>query len=183
MLTPLTLLMALSSADARAGDALSLEAALQAHPTAPGSVAPAGAVRIGVGRLTAAGEGRALGEGAWIGRATGTVDLLGRSDRLDLTVGGFAGLAGGLASGSGATPTYGIELGAGLHLGRFEARYRRAMGLIGPLSGALSEDELRAGIRVGEDRRALVFGQAVHLRAPADGVSTTGLGAGLALRF
>jgi hypothetical protein len=147
-------------------------------------VGTGGGVRVGLGSLFLAGEGRALGQGAWIGRGTVGLDLFSRSETVDLTVGGFAGMTGGLVPNLGATPTYGVELGLGVNAGRFSARYRRAMGLTGAWTGALSEDELRAGWRFGEEQRLFAFGQAVALRAShPDATDAVGLGAGLSLSF
>ena len=89
---------------------------------------------------------------------------------------------GGLEGPAPASPTFGVEVGAGLHLGRLGLRYRRAIGLLGPLSTRFSEDELRLGLRLGEEQRLSVFGQGVRLRA-GDGPGATGLGAGVAVIF
>lgn len=168
--------LALAS-EARADDRLVVEGLVQAN--AAGEVGPGGGARFDMGRLFIAGEGRSYGRDVWTGRATGGLDLLGRSDRFDLTVGAFAGLAGGGPSLFPETQgTYGFEGGVAAHLGRVDLRYRRAMGLAGVLASTLSEDELRAGLRLGEERRLQVFGQAVHFRAgDAEGVVTMGVGA------
>lgn len=180
----LPLLAALLAPTAHARDAVTVEAVLQARPQDGGAVGTGGGVRADLGGLFVAGEGRALGHGAWIGRATAGLDLFGGSELLDLTFGGFAGMAGGLVPDLGATPTYGVELGVGLNAGRFTARYRRAMGLTGAWSGLLSEDEVRLGLRLGEERRVTAFGQAVSLRSQDPAAEdATGLGAGVAFAF
>jgi hypothetical protein len=171
--------LALTS-EAHADDRLVVEGLVQAN--AAGEVGPGGGVRFDMGRLFIAGEGRSYGRDVWTGRATAGLDLLGRSDRFDLTIGAFAGLAGGEPSIFPETQgTYGFEGGVAAHMGRVDVRYRRAMGMSGVLAATLSEDELRAGVRLGEERRLQVFGQAVHFRAgDADGVVTMGAGAAFA---
>ena len=184
MLTALPLLASLAAPAAHAEDTVALEAVLQARPQDGGAVGTSGGVRVGLGSLFVAGEGRALGAGVWIGRGTVGLDLFGGSEKLDLTVGGFAGMTGGLVPDLGASPTTGVEVGLGVNAGRFSARYRRAMGLTGAWTGALSEDELRAGWRFGEARRLYAFGQAVALRASDPAASdAVGLGAGLSCSF
>lgn len=166
---------------ARADDRLVVEGLVQAD--AAGEVGPGGGVRFDVGRLFIAGEGRSYGRSVWTGRATAGLDLLGRSERFDLTVGAFAGLAGGQHPVFPETQgTYGFEGGVAAHLGRVDLRYRRAMGMSGVLAATLSEDELRAGLRLGEERRVQIFGQAVHFRAGGSAGVVT-LGAGAALTF
>lgn len=174
-------LLAALTTTAHADDTLSIEALVQTNTQ--GEVAPGGGIRLDVGSLFLAGEGRGLGAGDWTGRATAGIDILGGSDRFDLTVGAFAGMTGGVVPEfQDPAGTWGFEAGIGANLGRFNARYRRAMGMSGPLAGTLSEDELRVGWRLGEDQRINVFGQAVHFRAgDADGI--TGLGGGMALAF
>ncbi len=174
-------LLAALSTTAAADDALSVEALVQTNTS--GEVAPGGGIRLDVGRLFIAGEGRGLGAGDWTGRATAGLDLLAGSDRFDLTIGAFAGMTGGVVPEfQDPAATYGFEAGLGASVGRFNARYRRAMGLSGPLAGLLTEDELRLGLRLGEEERFNVFGQAVHFRAgEAEGI--TGLGGGLSVAF
>lgn len=175
-------LVAALSATASAEDTFSMEGVLQARPDAPEALGAGLGLRAGLGALFASAEGRALGQGAWIGRGTAGLDLFGRRDSIDLTLGAFAGAVGGLEGPSAASSTFGVEVGAGVHLGRLELRYRRALGLRGPLSTRLAEDELRAGLRLGEEQRLSVFGQGVRLRA-GEATSATGLGVGLAVVF
>jgi len=170
-----------SAADARAADRLVVEGLLQAN--AAGEVGPGGGVHFDMGRLFIASEGRSYGRAVWTGRATAGLDLLGRSDRFDLTAGAFIGLAGGEPTMFPETQgTYGVEGRVAVHMGRVDIRYRRAMGMSGVLAAALSEDELRAGVRLGEERRIQVFGQAVHFRA-GDAEGVVALGAGAAFVF
>lgn len=172
--------LALGSGLAHADDRLIVEGLVQSN--AYGEVGPGGGVRFDMGRLFIAGEGRSYGRDIWTGRATAGLDLLGRSDRFDLTLGGFAGLASGQPSVFPETQgTYGVEAGVAAHIGRVDVRYRRAMGMSGVLASTLSEDELRAGLRFGEERRLQIFGQAVHFRAgDAEGVVAMGAGAAFA---
>ena len=180
MFAALSLLAALT-APAHADDHVSVEGILQTRPDAPDSLGLALGVRAGLGALVGAAEGRALGQGAWVGRGTLGLDVLGRSDTLDVTVGGFVGALGGLDGLETATPTLGLELGAGLHLGRVDLRVRHALGLTGPLSGRLTEDELRLGLRLGEEQRLSVFGQGLRLRAGEEpGAVQLGVGMGFA---
>lgn len=181
MLAILSLVSAFSTT-AHAEDTLSLEGVLQTRPEAPAAVGAGLGLRADLGSLFASAEGRMLPRGTWIGRGTAGLDVLGGSDVLDVTVGAFAGALGGLSGATALSPTVGLELGAGLHLGRVDLRFRRALGLFGPLSTNLAEDELRLGVRLGEAQRFQVFGQGVRLRTE-DESGAPGVGAGLALVF
>jgi hypothetical protein len=170
-----------ATATAQADDTISVEALLQATPQ--GDIVSGGGASFELGRLFIAGEGRGLGDGAWSGRATGGLDLLGRSDRFDLTLGLFAGMTGGLVPDiDSPSGTWGVEAGLGAHVGHFHARYRRAMGMSGPMSGMLTEDELRLGVGFGEEQRVRAFGQAVHFQ-PGAYEASTAFGGGVSVAF
>ena len=175
-------LIAVLSATASAEDEFALEGILQTRPDTPSALGAGLGLRAGLGALFASAEGRSLGQASWIGRGTAGLDVFGRSKAIDLTLGAFAGALGGLDGPAPAAPTLGVELGAGVHLGRLDLRYRHAVGLRGSVSSPLTEEELRVGLRLGEDQRLSVFGQGVRLRAGSK-AGATGLGAGVALIF
>ena len=160
-------------------DEISAEVLMQASPT-EGLVTGAGARFQSDGAFLSM-EGRGAAEGAWIGRATGGLDLFGGSDRVDLTVGLFLGTTGDWGDPSiQMAGTAGAELGLGLHVGPLHARYRHADGFRGPLEDRLTENELRLGYRMFDTVE--VFGQYMRFN-PGEAAPIEGYGAGAKIVF
>ena len=188
----LLLLAVVALAPARA-EQLEFEGYLQGLP-GRGGASGAGLRLGGDGRTFLAAEGRVGTGGAldcgcasaplehwWSGRATAGLDVLGRSDALDLTLGIFLGSVGSWEPVAVvADPTAGFELGLGLNVGRLALRYRHADGMRGPMEGWLTENEVRLSYEVLDN--LLLFGQMVRFN-PGDEVPRGGYGVGAGVRF
>ncbi len=171
------LILAALSAAAQA-DEISAEAYLQATPTE--GLASGLGLRLDGGRTFLSLEGRG-GTSVWIGRVTGGLDLLGSSERFDLTAGLFLGTTGDLADPSISTAgTAGFELGLGANFGALHVRYRHADGFRGPLESRLTEDEWRVGYRLLDTVE--LFGQHVRFN-PDESSLAAGYGVGLKVVF
>jgi len=171
--------MVLLSGNANAAEEFSAEAFLQATP-AEGLASGLGA-RLDGGSTFLSLEGRGGMYGTWTGRATAGLDVFGRSDRFDLTLGLFLGTNGSTAEPSiEAAGTAGFELGLGVHLGSLHGRYRHADGFRGPLESRLTEDEWRLGYRMFDTVE--VFGQYIHYN-PGEYWVVDGYGVGAKVVF
>lgn len=175
----LVTLLCLAVAPAHAEDA-SIELYLQGSPT--GGVGTGLGGRLEAGMPFVAVEAFGMSGGDWLGRATVGLDLFGKSDRFDLTLGLYLGSTGNwlVPSLSKATVTAGGEFGIGGRIGPLGARFRHLDGFRGPLEARLTQDELRVGWNFGE--RVEIFAQYVRFN-PGEGSPIGGYGAGGMLRF
>jgi hypothetical protein len=195
---PALVLAALLAAPAHAGDeTVQLDASLQAMTVssdasagelADATVDAAGetsaalalGLRLDAGRFYGSLEGRGIGGGLWTGRVAGGLDLLKRVDAVDIDVGLFGGAGGGFGDTEAAMlelgPLMGVELGLGVNVGRFGARYRHSEGL----SSSWREEEVRLGFDVLE--RTQIFARYNRI-TPQDELMRQGLGLGVAVRF
>jgi len=177
MLTNLALI-ALTAAPAQADD---ISAELFAQTTPQSGYATGVALRVDAGAPFVSGEAFGYAEGDWMGRATVGVDLLGASDRFDLTAGAFLGSVGDWVQPSvGPELTAGFELSLGARVGPIQARLRRVDGFRGPLTERLTQNEARLGWVFAD--RVEVFGQYVNYN-PRQDVVIGGFGAGARVRF
>ena len=167
---------------ASAGDHLVLDASLSGVSTTDhGSGATTGlalGARGDLLRFYGSLEGQAVSGDYWSGRASAGLDLLHRLDALELEVGLFSGMGGGLANPSvSVAPLTGAELGLGLSLGRVGLSVRHSF----ELASSWEADRVRLSVDVRE--RARVFGHYSRVTPGLDAATRNAVGVGVALVF
>ena len=167
---------------ASAGDRLVLDASLSGVSTAFDGSGPTTGLALGARgdllRFYGSVEGQAVTGDYWSGRASAGLDLLHRMDAVDVEVGLFSGIGGGLANPSvSVAPLTGADLGVGLSLGRVGLSVRHSV----ELASSWASDRVRLSVDVRE--RARVFGQYSRVTPGPDAVGRDAFGVGIALVF
>ena len=130
-------------------------------------------------------EGRTVFQEGWMGRGSVGLDLFGRSETFDLTLGAFLGSHGTFHEPVVlVSPCVGFEFGIGIGIGPVRGRYRHIQGGSDAGSGiyTFAENEWRLGFRLPAD--VTVYGQVMNtLQEHGEDVDRLGVGAGAQVVF